>query len=169
MATAYLWVTTPSGSRQRKHVAGKTREKVREKYLKLHEASRRGPVTTKVPSLSQSATGWVGEVIAPCLPPATIASYRMCLRLCRRGRPAICTTPVTCRSLSRLARRGEVLDRTWPDVDLAAAEARIRYRLAAGPAWHDTVSCFIRRDSNPELPARKQAPRLRATAHSTPV
>ena len=51
---AHVWVTTPSGRRQRKYVAGKTREEVREKYLKLHEASRRGPVTTKVPTLAQS-------------------------------------------------------------------------------------------------------------------
>jgi integrase len=78
---AYVWVTTPSGRRKRKYVAGKTREEVREKYLNLHEASRRGPVTTKVPSLAQFATGWIEEVIVPSLAPATVASYRMCLRL----------------------------------------------------------------------------------------
>ena len=78
---AHVWVTTPSGRRQRKYVAGKTREEVREKYLKLHEASRRGPVTTKVPTLAQFATAWVEEVIAPSLAPGTVVSYRMCLRL----------------------------------------------------------------------------------------
>jgi hypothetical protein len=78
---AYVWVTTPSGRRQRKYVAGKTREEVREKYLKLHEASRRGPVITKAPTLRQFLDGWLEEVVAPSLSPATVASYRMCTRL----------------------------------------------------------------------------------------
>jgi integrase len=78
---AYVWVTTPTGRRQRKYVAGKTREEVREKYLRLHEASRRGPVVTKVPTLSQFLDGWLEEVVAPALAPATVASYRMCVRL----------------------------------------------------------------------------------------
>lgn len=78
---AYVWVTTPSGRRQRKYVTGKTREVVREKYLKLHEAARRGPVSARVPSLAQFFEGWVEEVIAPTLAPATVASYRTCIRL----------------------------------------------------------------------------------------
>jgi integrase len=78
---AYVWVTTPSGRRQRKYVAGKTREDVREKYLKLHEASRRGVVATRVPTLGQFLDGWLEEVVAPSLAPATVASYRMCTRL----------------------------------------------------------------------------------------
>ncbi len=78
---AYVWVTTPSGRRQRKYVAGKTREIVREKYLKLHHAARRGPVSTRVPTLNQFLQGWLEEVIAPTLAPATVASYRLCTRL----------------------------------------------------------------------------------------
>jgi integrase len=78
---AYVWVTTPSGRRQRKYVAGKTREEVREKYLRLHEASRRGPVTTRVPTLAQFLDGWLDEVVAASVAPATVSSYRMCVRL----------------------------------------------------------------------------------------
>lgn len=78
---AYVWITTPSGRRQRKYVAGKSREEVREKYLRLHEAARRGPVVTKVPTLGQFLDGWLDEVVAPSLAPATVASYRMCVRL----------------------------------------------------------------------------------------
>ena len=78
---AYVWVTTPSGRRQRKYVTGKTREIVREKYLKLHEASRRGPVSTQVPSLEQFLEGWLADVVAPSLAPGTVASYRMCTRV----------------------------------------------------------------------------------------
>lgn len=78
---AYVWVTTPSGRRHRKYVTGKTREIVREKYLKLHEASRRGPVATQIPTLAQFLEGWLADVVAPSLAPATVASYRMCTRV----------------------------------------------------------------------------------------
>jgi hypothetical protein len=39
---AYVWVTTSTGRKQRKYVSGKTRDEVREKYLALHQAARRG-------------------------------------------------------------------------------------------------------------------------------
>jgi integrase len=76
-----MWVTTPSGRRQRKYVAGKTREIVREKYLRLHEAARRAPVPTRVPTLAQYLEGWLVDVVRPSLAPSTAASYELCTRL----------------------------------------------------------------------------------------
>ncbi|RSM93958.1 site-specific integrase [Nonomuraea sp. WAC 01424] len=43
----YVWVTTPEGNKTRKWAYGKTREETHEKWLKLHEQARRGPVATK--------------------------------------------------------------------------------------------------------------------------
>jgi hypothetical protein len=43
---AYVWVITPDGKRRRKWAYGKTRQDVHGKWLKLHDATRRGPVPT---------------------------------------------------------------------------------------------------------------------------
>src|SRR5207248_3781564 len=48
---AYVWVQTPAGQRKRKYVYGKTREEVHEKWLKLHQEAKAGPVATTVPKL----------------------------------------------------------------------------------------------------------------------
>jgi hypothetical protein len=60
---AYVWVTTPAGKRGRKWVYGKTREDVHGRWLKLHDAARRGrwrPVRQASPStwLTGSAKWW---------------------------------------------------------------------------------------------------------------
>jgi len=77
---AYVWVTTPSGRRQRTYVSAKTRDEVREKYLQLHQAARRGMVATKVPSLETYLAGWIADVVEPDLAPATAANYRLFCR-----------------------------------------------------------------------------------------
>src|SRR5919206_953992 len=41
---AYAWVTKPDGLRARKYVYGKTREDVHEKWIKLQQQARDGPV-----------------------------------------------------------------------------------------------------------------------------
>ncbi|MFD0529614.1 hypothetical protein ACFQ1I_26655 [Kitasatospora arboriphila] len=40
---AYVWVTKPDGTRDRKYVYGKTRAEVHEKWLKLHSAAKAAP------------------------------------------------------------------------------------------------------------------------------
>ncbi len=77
---AYVWVTTPSGRRQRKYVSAKTREEVRGKYLMLHQAARRGLVATKVPILETYLTAWLTDVVEPNLAPATAVNYRLFCR-----------------------------------------------------------------------------------------
>jgi hypothetical protein len=78
---AYVWVTTNTGRRQRKYVSGKTREDVRQKYLALHQAARRGPVVSSVPTLARYLEGWLTDVVRPTLAPKTATNYEIFSRL----------------------------------------------------------------------------------------
>jgi hypothetical protein len=60
---AHVWITTPEGRRQRKVVYGKTREQVHEKWLALHELTRRGPVAPRSPSLSRGYVASDGQSV----------------------------------------------------------------------------------------------------------
>lgn len=77
---AHVWITTPEGRRQRKSVYGKTRDVVHEKWLRLHEAARRGPVVARSPLLADYLARWLDEVV-PNLAPSTAANYETFVRL----------------------------------------------------------------------------------------
>jgi len=77
---AYVWVTTPGGERKRKYVYGPTREMVHEKWLKLHQAAKNGPVATSVPRLSEYLNYWLTEVIKPNRAPLTYVNYELFAR-----------------------------------------------------------------------------------------
>jgi hypothetical protein len=77
---AHVWITTPEGRRQRKSVYGKTREVVHEKWLKLHEQARRGPVAPSSPTLSAYLEGWLRDVVRPNLAPQTVVNYELFVR-----------------------------------------------------------------------------------------
>ena len=74
-------LTTPEDKRTRKWAYGKTREEVHDKWLKLHEAARKGPVATTSPTLADYLARWLEEVVRPELAPATAANYEMFVRL----------------------------------------------------------------------------------------
>lgn len=78
---AYVWVTTPDGKRTRKWAYGDTREETHEKWLKLHEQARKGPVATKNPLLSVFLKRWLEEVIKPNREPTTYVAYEPLVRL----------------------------------------------------------------------------------------
>jgi integrase len=78
---AYVWVRTPSGLRRRKYVYGKTREKVHEKWVALHQKAKAGVVATRVPKLRQYLTYWLNEVIKPNRAPLTYVNYELFVRL----------------------------------------------------------------------------------------
>lgn len=78
---AYVWVQTPKGTRTRKYVYGKDREVVHEKWLKLHQAAKAGPVATSVPKLGEYLTRWVEDVIKPNRAPKTYVNYELFIRL----------------------------------------------------------------------------------------
>ncbi|GGS73406.1 site-specific integrase [Planobispora rosea] len=77
----YVWVTTPEGKKTRKWAYGKTREETHEKWLKLHELARKGPVTTTSPKLGDYLAYWLKNVVEPNLAPKTAANYEMFSRL----------------------------------------------------------------------------------------
>jgi integrase len=77
---AYVWVSKPNGQRQRKYIYGKTREEVHEKWLKLQQRARQGPVATSVPKLGEFLAYWLEEVVKPNLAPATYVNYEMFVR-----------------------------------------------------------------------------------------
>jgi integrase len=77
---AYTWVSKPNGQRQRKYIYGKTREEVHEKWLKLQQRARQGPVATSVPKLGEFLAYWLEEVVKPNLAPATYVNYEMFTR-----------------------------------------------------------------------------------------
>ncbi|HEY6688895.1 MAG TPA: site-specific integrase [Propionibacteriaceae bacterium] len=62
-------------------MSGKTREEVREKYLALHQAARRGPVASSVPTLGRYLEGWLADVVRPSLAPKTATNYEIFSRL----------------------------------------------------------------------------------------
>ncbi len=78
---AYVWVTKPDGKRQRKYVYGKTRDEVHDKWIKLHQQARQGPVATRIPTLGDYLTYWLSEVVKPNLAPLTAATYETLVRL----------------------------------------------------------------------------------------
>ncbi|MDF5757627.1 site-specific integrase [Spongiactinospora sp. TRM90649] len=77
----YVWVTTPTGERKRKWAYGKTRDETHDKWLKLHELARKGPVVTKSETLAAYLDRWLREVVQPNLAPKTAETYEMFVRL----------------------------------------------------------------------------------------
>lgn len=78
---AHVWITTPTGRRQRKSAYGKTREEVHTKWLRLHQQARRGPVAPVSPRLRDFLRRWLRETVKPNLSPKTAKNYEMFARL----------------------------------------------------------------------------------------
>ena len=74
-----------SGDRQvldhRKYVYSKTRDIVHDKWVKLHQLAKAGPMVKRVPTLAQFLTYWLAEIVKPHLAPATYVSYEGFTRL----------------------------------------------------------------------------------------
>src|SRR5690606_22625660 len=77
----YVWVTTPEGKRTRKWAYGKTREETHDKWLKLHEQARKGPVATKHETVAAFLKRWLAEVVEPNREPTTYVAYEPLVRL----------------------------------------------------------------------------------------
>jgi integrase len=78
---AYVWVTRPDGRRQRKYVYGQDRETVHDKWIRLHQQAKAGPVATKTPTVGDYLTYWLREIVKPNLAPLTAATYETLVRL----------------------------------------------------------------------------------------
>ena len=77
---AHVWIVTRKGRRQRHTVYGKTRPEVHEKWLRLHEQARRGPMVPVSPRLQHFLGRWLEETVRPTSSSATTAHTR-----CSRG------------------------------------------------------------------------------------
>lgn len=78
---AYVWVTKPDGKRTRKYVYGKTRDEVHDKWIKLHQQAKAGPVATRVPTVESFVTYWINDIIKPNRAPLTYATYETFARI----------------------------------------------------------------------------------------
>lgn len=78
---AYVWVTTPAGTRRRKYVYGQSREVVHEKWIALQKRAQEGPVVTSTPTVAQFLAYWLEEIIEPNRAPLTYATYESMCRL----------------------------------------------------------------------------------------
>ncbi|WP_199806827.1 MULTISPECIES: site-specific integrase [unclassified Streptomyces] len=78
---AYVWVTTPDGSRKRKYVYGKTREETHEKWIKLHGEASKGPVRTRHRTVEAFLCYWLESIVKPNLAPLSYVSYEGSVRL----------------------------------------------------------------------------------------
>lgn len=78
---AYAWVRTPTGKRTRKYVYGKTRDEVHDKWIKLLDAARKGPVATTSPTVAEYLERWLVEVVKPGVRPKTAETYENRVRL----------------------------------------------------------------------------------------
>ncbi len=77
---AYVWITTPSGRRQRKYIYGKTRPAVHARWVQLSQEAARGPVLTDVPTVEQYLNRWLEETVEPNLAPLTHSTYESHVR-----------------------------------------------------------------------------------------
>jgi integrase len=78
---AYVWVTTPVGTRERKWIYGQDRAELHGRWIDLQKQARGGPVGTKVPKLAEYVAYWLQEIVAPNLAPLTYATYETLTRL----------------------------------------------------------------------------------------
>ncbi len=120
---AYVWITTPTGRRQRKYVYGKSREEVHGKWLTLHDQARNGPVASKVPTVATYLGYWLREVIEPNRAPLTYATYETFTRL-------YIVPGIGARRLDRLTSQ-EV--QTWLNRLARTCQCCARARMPPGP------------------------------------
>jgi integrase len=78
---AYVWVTTPEGTRERKWIYGQDRDELHGRWIDLQKQAKSGPVATKVPKVAEYLTYWLQEIVAPNLAPLTYATYETLTRL----------------------------------------------------------------------------------------
>jgi integrase len=74
-------VDKPDGKRARKYVYGQDREAVHDKWLKLHQKAKAGPVATKTLTVAEYSAYWLREIVKPNLAPGSYVTYEVVMRL----------------------------------------------------------------------------------------
>ena len=62
---AYVWVTTPTGKRDRKYALRQDREEVRPQVGRAQAKAAKMPIPTKTPTVAEYLAYWLAEVIKP--------------------------------------------------------------------------------------------------------
>ena len=78
---AYVWVTTPTGKRDRKYVYGHDREEVHRRWVELQAKAAKMPIPTKTPTVAEYLEYWLAEVIKPNREEGTYSAYELSSRL----------------------------------------------------------------------------------------
>jgi hypothetical protein len=69
------------GERYRKYVSAQTYEEAQQKWFRLRDQARQGPVASDVPRLADFLGYWLSEIVRPNLAPKTCEKYKLFSRL----------------------------------------------------------------------------------------
>lgn len=78
---AYVWVTTPTGEKDRKYIYGQDREKLHGEWVELKAKAAKMPVPTGTPTVEEYLGYWLEEVIKPNREDNTYLSHELSARL----------------------------------------------------------------------------------------
>lgn len=78
---AYVWVTTPTGKKERKYIYGQDRQKLYNEWIALKAKAAAMPIPTSAPSVAEYLGYWLEEVIKPNREEATYSAYELSSRL----------------------------------------------------------------------------------------
>ena len=78
---AYVWVTTPTGQKDRKYIYGQDREKLYGEWIQLKAKAAKMPIPTSTPTVVEYLAYWLQEVIKPNREDATYSAYELASRL----------------------------------------------------------------------------------------
>ena len=78
---AYVWVTTPAGTKDRKYVYGQDREKVHGEWVELQAKAKKMPIPTTTPTVAEYLAYWLEDVIRPNREASTYTAYEVMSRL----------------------------------------------------------------------------------------
>ena len=62
---AYVWVTTPTGQKDRKYIYGQDRQKLYDEWVQLKAKAAKVPIPTSTPIIAEYLAYWLEEVIKP--------------------------------------------------------------------------------------------------------
>ena len=78
---AYVWVTTPTGAKDRKYIYGQDREKLHGEWVQLKAKAAKVPIPTRTPTVAEYLAYWLAEVIKPNREDDTYSHYELMSRL----------------------------------------------------------------------------------------
>lgn len=78
---AYVWVTTPTGKKDRKYISGQDRDKLHDEWLELKVKAKKMTIPTTTPTVAEYLKYWLEEVIKPNREENTYSVYELSSRL----------------------------------------------------------------------------------------